>query len=102
LVPFGNRRFWCGATFEWNYANEETTAAQQQVLMHHLTDMLAVPFTVEKQLAAVRPTNKERRPFLLSSPLNPAVWMLNGLGTKGALLAPWYAEQLANRILNTE
>lgn len=98
LVPLGKGLFWCGATFEWNYPDENPAETQQQILLEHLREMLSVPFMVEKQLAAVRPTNKDRRPFLLNSPLNPAVWMLNGLGTKGALLAPGYAEQLCECI----
>jgi glycine/D-amino acid oxidase-like deaminating enzyme len=40
----------------------------------------------------------DRRPVVLQSQIHPKVFMLNGLGTKGALLAPFFAQQLATQL----
>ncbi len=101
VVPVGTGRFWCGATFEWQFSDAQPTAQRQQELRAQLDAVLQVPYVVEQPLAAIRPTTGDRRPFILQSPLHPRLWMLNGLGSKGALLAPSLAQQLAAKILET-
>jgi len=40
----------------------------------------------------------ERRPFVGFHPLYPSVGILNGMGTKGCSLAPYFSQQLVNHI----
>jgi glycine/D-amino acid oxidase-like deaminating enzyme len=49
--------------------------------------------------AAIRPATLERRPFLGFHPRYPAIGILNGMGTKGTSLAPFFANQLAQNIV---
>jgi glycine/D-amino acid oxidase-like deaminating enzyme len=51
-------------------------------------------------VASVRPATLERRPFVGLHPAYPAVGILNGMGTKGCSLAPWFARQLAELLGN--
>jgi len=41
----------------------------------------------------------ERRPFVGLHPANPKVGILNGMGTKGCSLAPYFAKQLAEQLI---
>lgn len=51
------------------------------------------PFLVVAQEAGVRVTAADRRPLCGRDPNEPRLGVINGLGSKGALLAPWLARQ---------
>jgi glycine/D-amino acid oxidase-like deaminating enzyme len=42
----------------------------------------------------------ERRPFVGLHPQQPALGILNGMGTKGASLAPFFANQLTSHLVH--
>jgi glycine/D-amino acid oxidase-like deaminating enzyme len=65
-----------------------------------LKEWLRVPFRVVEHMAAVRPATLERRPFVGFHPLYPVVGILNGMGTKGCSLAPYFARQLVRRMVS--
>jgi glycine oxidase len=50
----------------------------------------------------VRPTVKDRRPLLGIHPEYNQLAVFNGLGTKGVMLAPYFANKLVNLILKNE
>jgi len=99
LVPLGDGLFWAGGSYQWHYTDLAPSAGERDFILNHLHQMLAVPFEVVGHVAGVRPTVKDRRPFLGQSPIHPRVFIFNGLGTKGALLAPYWAQHLAAHIL---
>jgi glycine/D-amino acid oxidase-like deaminating enzyme len=63
-----------------------------------LKGFLKVPYKILDHFAAVRPATLERRPFAGFHPKYPQVGILNGLGTKGCSLAPWFASELTEKI----
>ena len=58
-----------------------------------------VPFEVVDHKAAVRPTVKERRPFIGIHPNHKQIGIFNGLGAKGVLLAPFFASHFSEYLL---
>ncbi len=50
-------------------------------------------FAVTAQESGVRVTAPDRRPLAGRDPREPRLGLINGLGSKGALLAPWLARQ---------
>ena len=50
------------------------------------------------QQAAIRPSTKTRRPFVGAHAAYKNVFILNGLGTKGASIAPFAAQSLLDFI----
>ncbi|MCB0533015.1 MAG: FAD-binding oxidoreductase [Lewinellaceae bacterium] len=99
LVPLGAGLFWAGASFNWTFEDNGPTEAEQRFLEQRLADMVDVPWKVKKRHGAIRPTVKDRRPFLGASPVHPQIYIFNGLGTKGGLLAPFWASHLADHLL---
>ncbi len=99
LVPLGDGLFWAGASYQWYFPDLHPSAGEGDLLLQNLRSMLAVPFEVVGHVAGVRPTVKDRRPFLGWHPALPRVGIFNGLGTKGALLAPFWAAHFAEHIL---
>lgn len=89
-----------GATYEWKDLSWEPTAAAHEELTGRLRKLVRVPFEVLEQRAGVRPATADRRPFVGIHPHIPEVAIFNGLGTKGVSLAPFFAEQFAEHLLN--
>lgn len=94
IVPIGDDLYWVGATYDWTFENDQPTTAGKQFLEDRLNDILKVPFEIVEHRAAIRPTVKDRRPMLGSHPDFPQLAIFNGLGTKGASLAPFFAQQM--------
>lgn len=99
IVPQGNGLFWAGASNDWTFEDNGATAAVQQGLGERLSGIFSAPYEIVQRFGAIRPTVKDRRPFLGISPVHPKMAIFNGLGTKGALLAPYWAERLADCLL---
>jgi glycine/D-amino acid oxidase-like deaminating enzyme len=102
IVPWGPGLFWVGSSYEWDFADASPTEVFRQRTEAGLREWVKLPFTVVSHLAAVRPATLERRPFVGFHPLHPAVGILNGMGTKGCSLAPYFARQLVRNIVEGE
>jgi glycine/D-amino acid oxidase-like deaminating enzyme len=90
--------FWLGSNYLWNFDHENPTPGfykQSEIL---LKSWLKMPFKILEHKASVRPATLERRPFAGFHPLHPNVGILNGMGTKGCSLAPYFAKQLVENI----
>ena len=95
IVPLSNGLYWVGATYDWNFKDSAPTEKGGQFLRERLEDILTVPFEIVARQAAVRPTVRDRRPFLGRHPEFGRLFIFNGLGTKGASLGPFWADQMA-------
>ncbi len=99
IVPWNNQ-FWIGSSYEWNFADELPSAAFKLRVQRQLDNWLKLPYTITDHFAAVRPANVERRPFVGMHPHVSNVGIFNGMGTKGCSLAPFFARQFADNIVN--
>ncbi len=99
IVPWKEGLFWIGSSYEWKYENLDPTEAFRQRATAFLQQFIKLPFTIVDHFAADRPANMERRPFVGLHPQHAAVGILNGMGTKGCSLAPFFAKQLVDHVL---
>ena len=88
--------FLVGSTYRWRPLDGLPSLAGRDEIISKLKRWLKIPFEVVDHRAAIRPASFDQRPLLGPSLLNPNVWVFNGLGAKGALLAPWCARQLVD------
>ncbi len=100
LVPLGKDNYWVGSTYIWDEQSEQTTEKARQNLCKRLEKVIDLPYKIIEQKAGVRPTTKQRRPFLGVHPQYPQLGIFNGLGTKGVSLAPYFAVQFAEYLTN--
>jgi hypothetical protein len=100
FVPWKDKLFWIGASHEWNFDTDQPTTAFRERTVAQLNRLLKVPFKIVDHLAAVRPATLERRPFVGLHPLHQQVGIFNGMGTKGCSLAPYFAQQFADFLIN--
>ncbi|KAA3609905.1 MAG: FAD-binding oxidoreductase [Calditrichaeota bacterium] len=107
IRPLKDNIYRVGSTYIWDDQSELPTQKGIDELCGKLKSLLKTPFEVIDHKAGIRPTVRDRRPFLGQHPQYKNMYIFNGLGTKGVLLAPRFAthfvEVLANeRKLNSE
>lgn len=100
IVPWKDNLFWIGSTYEWNFADDLPTLSFEKKVSTFLQNFFKIPYEIVHHLASVRPANIERRPFVGLHPKYKSVGILNGMGTKGCSLAPFFARQLADLLIN--
>jgi hypothetical protein len=98
LVPLDENIFWLGSNYLWEFENDQPSERFYNYASQQLNSWLKKPFKILAHHAAVRPATIERRPFVGFHPVFPAVGILNGMGTKGVSLAPFFAHQLAQHL----
>ena len=98
IVPLGNDLYWIGATYEREDKTHSITSEAKNELITKLKTIINCDFEVVHQVAGIRPTTKDRRPLVGFHPDYKNVCVLNGLGTRGVMIAPYAAEQLFNCI----
>ena len=100
LVPDGSEAdegfFLLGATYDRVHLNDEPTTAGREELLSGLKQITGETPVVIDHVAAVRAGMKRRRPIVGPHPDSDRVFVLNGLGSRGALLAPVAAQALAD------
>lgn len=95
VLPYGNKHFRVGATYEWNNDTLHTTPEAKATLLDNLAALGTYQTTVLEQTAGVRPTVLDRRPLMGKHPEYEGVFIFNGLGTKGYMMAPTLARELS-------
>jgi glycine oxidase len=95
LVPLGEERFRVGSTFHRDRLDSEPTAQGREEVLQKLRAFVRLPVEVLGHDAAVRPVIDAGRPLLGTHPDDDRLGFFNGLGAKGALVAPYFAAQLA-------
>ncbi|MGH1436697.1 MAG: NAD(P)/FAD-dependent oxidoreductase [Lewinella sp.] len=96
IVPFTDDLYWVGSTSENQFTSDEPTPEGKAYLQARLEEVLTTPYELVDHRAAIRPTVKDRRPFLGLHLTYPQLGIFNGLGTKGASLAPFWAKHFAD------
>lgn len=88
-----------GSTYDRDNLDSIPTTAGRADICSRLGEFLRRPFEVVDHVAAVRPILDDRKPLLGLHPRFATVAFFNGLGSKGSLLAPYFAGQLADALL---
>ncbi len=99
LVPSTNNSAKLGASFEWGDLDLTTSSSKAEQLLQSLSQYTLRSGRVLNHEVGIRPTTLQRKPFV--GPLSnlPNSYCFNGLGSKGCLIAPYFAEQLTSHLL---
>ena len=100
VLPLGNHYFKVGATFNWKDKTSHPSEEGKVELVDKLKKVITVPYTIVDQTAGIRPTVKDRRPMVGIHPEFSNLAVLNGLGTRGVMIAPTVAKNLFNHLEN--
>lgn len=100
IIPIGSHLYKIGATYNWTDKTNIPTEEAKQELLQKLDTLLSCDYEVVEQIAGIRPTVIDRRPLVGRHPKHKNVLVLNGLGTRGVMIAPTIAKQLYQAIEN--
>lgn len=93
IVPWRDDLFWIGASHDWKYETPYPTPSFRQAVTDQLDYWLKLPYEIKDHIAALRPANVDRKPFIGFHPVYTNVGIFNGMGGKGCSLAPYFAKQ---------
>lgn len=100
IIPLGNDLYKVGATYNWQDKTDELTNTAYDELIEGLETLIDCEYEAVRHLAGIRPTVKDRRPLVGKHYQHKNIYILNGLGTRGVLLAPYLADKLIQNIEN--
>ena len=98
IIPQEDGLYRIGSTYQWEFAHSETEQFQVDTLIQNLKKTIRIPFQLEDVMVGIRPTSDDRRPIIGAHPSQANTYILNGLGTKGYSLAPYFSHQLCDFI----
>jgi hypothetical protein len=102
VIPLGDDLYNVGSTYDnEDKSNTPTTSAKEELLSKVKT-FITCDFEIVNHIAGVRPTVKDRRPLVGRHSANKNLYVLNGLGTRGVMIAPYVAKKLYGFIENDE
>lgn len=106
MVPTDGK-YLVGATYDRHHLNGQVEGVEyamdnRRVLLERLSNTLpwigTERWNLEQHRAAVRPASYDRHPLIGRHPWISNAYTLNGLGSKGSLMAPLLAHQLCDSI----
>lgn len=93
LYSIGGSLFVAGSTYEWNELNDFPTDKGKKSIIEKLGKIIKVPYEIVGHFAGVRPSTKDRRPFIGLHHEHKTLGIFNGFGAKAVMLAPYFAGQ---------
>jgi glycine/D-amino acid oxidase-like deaminating enzyme len=94
VLPLGNNRYKVGATFNHKDKTSKPSIEGKEELIEKLKKVITVPYTIVSQSAGIRPAVKDRKPLVGTHVSHKQLSVLNGLGTRGVMIAPTVAKNL--------
>jgi glycine/D-amino acid oxidase-like deaminating enzyme len=99
VLPLRDQIFRVGATYTWNTYESMITDEARKELREKLAILTDASYDVIDQNAGVRPTTMDRRPLIGQHEVFSGLYVMNGLGTKGYMIAPLIAKELCDHLL---
>jgi glycine/D-amino acid oxidase-like deaminating enzyme len=102
LLPVGAGHARVGATYERDDIGSGPTLAAREELLREARDLFQgrVRWELRGEAVGVRPGTPDRMPLVGLHPQHAQLGMFNGFGSKGVLMAPYYARCLAAALLD--
>lgn len=91
VLPTEDNVFKLGATYAWNTKDPSPTAEAKEELLDNYKMLSSAPFEIIEHEAGIRPAVADRRPLIGEHPTHKGLYIFNGLGAKGYMIAPYFA-----------
>ena len=102
ILPYSDGSFRIGATYDESDHDPAPTCYGKKTLLAAALEALKKYHNIEtiSHQAGIRPATSDSRPIVGAHPKYPGLYLLNGLGSKGATSCPSMAMQLIKHITN--
>ncbi|MDC6365617.1 MULTISPECIES: NAD(P)/FAD-dependent oxidoreductase [Flavobacteriaceae] len=97
-IPMKDDLYLVGATYKWKDKTNTPTDEAKTELLEKLKTFFVCDFEVMDHVAGIRPTVVDRRPLVGQHPEHPNMYVLNGFGSRGVMIAPYASRQLFDSI----
>jgi len=94
IIPLGNDLYKVGATYNNKDKSSENTEQARKELQEQLERFLNTEYKIIDQEAGIRPTTIDRKPLIGTHFEYKNIHILNGLGSRGIIAAPYLAQVL--------
>ena len=98
VIPLGNHQYKVGASYNPQDLSYTPTETSRSRLLRNLEGIIACDYRVVRHEVGIRPTVPDRRPLLGLHPRFSNLGILNGMGSRGVLLAPRMARDLVHHM----
>ena len=101
FLPYPDGSFRIGATYDESDLSDAPTEGKKDELLRAAHKALKEPHQIEvtAHLAGIRPSTLDSRPIIGAHPTESGLYLINGLGSKGASTAPAMTQQITEHIL---
>jgi glycine oxidase len=99
-LPMEDGTIKMGSTYKWDELSYEVTKEGEKELLEKIAETLSGTTKSVDHKVGIRPTVRDRRPFLGRHPETLSAYVFNGLGTKGAMLAPYFSKKMFDYLIN--
>ncbi len=93
-IPLGKNRYKIGANYNRTDVTSEPTQDARKELLQKMETFIKCDYHIVDHVAGVRPTVVDRRPLVGRHPENHNLFVLNGFGSRGVLIAPYASLEL--------
>jgi len=100
ILPLGNNLYKIGATYNHQDKSQQPTLEAKEKLQRDLDKLITSTYEIVDQVAGIRPATSDRRPLVGNHPEHHRLFICNGFGSRGVLIAPLISEKLLNFIEN--
>lgn len=102
ISPQADGVYRVGATFDPERLDSTPTAKGRADLLAKLARLVDGPAEVLAHDAAIRPSMSNQQPVIRRHGDWPGLWLFNGLGSRGSLLAPTWSARLVDQLAEPE
>jgi glycine oxidase len=100
MYPLAKGKYILGATYHWKTTDLSPTKEGEQELLEKYNAAVNQPLKAYNITVGLRPTTADRRPALGAHPEFKNMFIFNGLGTKGVMIAPYFAKHFVEHLYN--
>lgn len=100
IIPIGNDLYKVGATYNWKDKTATPSMEAKNELIEKLEKIVDCEYKIVSHQAGVRPTVLDRKPLVGQHAEFKNLYVINGLGTRGVMIAPTVAQKLFDFIEN--
>ncbi|MPQ49233.1 FAD-dependent oxidoreductase [Marinifilum sp. N1E240] len=100
VMPIEKHRFKVGTTQRFTQPGEEYAKDNLDQILSRLDELISLPYTVLNHWSGIRSAISDDRPVLGVHPHNQNIAIFNGLGSKGVMLAPYFAREMVYSLVN--
>ncbi len=101
-IPLGDGKVRVGASYDHKDLDPNPTEAKKKELLERMEEWIELPYKIQDQEAGFRPTTPDTRPYVGFHQKKRGLAVLNGLGSKGVSLAPYWAKKLTEQLIKKE